>query len=69
MASGVNDAEQAFVDEVQSEQIITVVEELPPQAEPLDDEADLDDRTLRERMDDVIPTEPAPQEAEDGSAE
>ncbi len=67
VASGVNDAEQAFVDEVQSEQIITVVEELPPQAEPLDGEADLDDRTLRERMDDIIPAEPAPQEEGEGA--
>lgn len=67
VASGVNDVEQAFVDEVQSEQIITVVEELPPQAEPLDSEVDLDDRTLRERMDDIIPAEPAPQEEEEGA--
>lgn len=59
VASGVNDAERAFVDEVQSEEIITVVEELPSEPEQKPDLGDMDDRTLRERMDDIIPQDPA----------
>ena len=58
VASGVNDAERAFADEVQSEEIITIVEELPPEAEPLDDLGDMDSRTLQERMEDIIPVDP-----------
>lgn len=55
VASGVNDAERAFKDVVQSEEIITIVEELPPEDEPEEPDVDLDDRTLKERMDDIIP--------------
>lgn len=56
--SGVNDVERAFKDEVQSEEIITIVEELPPDPEAAEPLEDLDDRTLRERMDDIIPEDP-----------
>lgn len=55
VASGVNDVERAFVDEVQSEEIITIVEDLPPEQDENADLGDLDDRTLQERMDDIIP--------------
>ncbi len=55
VASGVNDVERAFTDVVQSEEIITIVEELPLEEEDdgLDD--DMDDRTLQERMEAIIP--------------
>lgn len=58
IASGVNDAEKAFVDEVQSEEIITIVEELPLEAEPEADLGDGDNRSLKERMDAIIPHDP-----------
>lgn len=59
VASGVNDAEAAFKDEVQSEEIITIVEELPEEPEESEPLADLDDRTLQERMEDIIPADAA----------
>lgn len=60
--SGVNDAERAFVDEVQSEEIFTIVEELPPEPpQPEEELDDLDNRTLEERMSDIIPADPLQQ--------
>lgn len=58
VASGVNDVERAFKDEVQSEEIITIVEELPLEEEPAADLGDGDDRSLKERMDAIIPNDP-----------
>lgn len=58
VASGVNDVERAFKDEVQSEEIITIVEELPTEPEPDADLSDGDNRTLKERMDAIIPNDP-----------
>lgn len=58
VASGVNDVERAFKDEVQSEEIITVVEEFPVDNEPEADLSDGDSRTLQERMDAIIPDDP-----------
>lgn len=58
-ASGINDVERAFKDEVQSEEIITIVQELPDEEEPPADLSDGDDRTLEERMDAIIPEEEA----------
>lgn len=58
VASGVNDVERAraaFKDEVQSEEIITIVEEFPTEPEPALDLSDGDSRTLQERMDAIIP--------------
>ncbi len=55
VASGVNDVERAFKDEVQSEEIITIVEEFPTEPEPDLDLSDGDSRTLQERMDAIIP--------------
>lgn len=59
VASGINDTERAFKDEVQSEEIITIVEELPLDAEPEADLSDGDNRSLRERMDAIIPHDSA----------
>ncbi|MCM1546145.1 MAG: leucine-rich repeat domain-containing protein [Clostridiales bacterium] len=58
VASGVNDVERAFKDEVQSEEIITIVEEFPIEPEPEADLGDGDKRTLQERMDAIIPNDP-----------
>ena len=58
ISSGVNDVERAFKDEVQSEEVITIVEEAPVEPEPEVDLSDGDDRTLQERMDDIIPNDP-----------
>ena len=58
VASGVNDVERAFKDEVQSEEIITIVEELPLDSEPDADLDDGDNRSLKERMDAIIPHDP-----------
>ena len=58
VASGVNDAERAFRDEVQSEEVITIVEEFPLEPEPESDLDDGDSRTLQERMDAIIPEDP-----------
>lgn len=55
VASGINDAERAFNSEVQSEEIITIVEEFPTEPEPDLDLSDGDSRTLKERMDAIIP--------------
>lgn len=59
VASGVNDVERAFKDEVQSEEIITIVEELKTEPEPEVDLSDGDNRSLQERMDAIIPNDPA----------
>ncbi len=67
VASGVNDVERSkapFKDEVQSEEIITIVEEFPTEPEPDVDLGDGDDRTLQERMDAIIPNDPAASDAE-----
>lgn len=58
VASGVDDVKMAFKDEVQSEEIITIVEELPTEPEPVEPEPEIDDRTLKERMDAIIPEDP-----------
>lgn len=55
VASGVNDAERAFVKDEVSEEIITIVEEFPTEPEPEVDLSDGDSRSLRERMDAIIP--------------
>ncbi len=54
LASGVNDVERSK-DVVQSEEIITIVEELPLEPEPEADLSDGDSRSLKERMDAIIP--------------
>ncbi|MDE6790817.1 MAG: leucine-rich repeat domain-containing protein, partial [Clostridia bacterium] len=62
VASGVNDVAKVFdvKDEVQSEEIITIVEELPDEPpEPLEPLEDMDDRTLKERMEAIIPQDAA----------
>lgn len=65
LSSGVNDVEKVFdvKDEVQSEEIITIVEEFPDEPEEPAEEGDalgdMDDRTLEERMEAIIPEEPA----------
>ena len=57
LASGVNDVERSK-DVVQSEEIITIVEELPLEPEPDADLSDGDNRSLQERMDAIIPHDP-----------
>ncbi|MDE7087557.1 MAG: leucine-rich repeat domain-containing protein [Clostridia bacterium] len=56
-ASGVDDVKMTTCDEVQSEEIIPIVETLPDEPEPAPVVDDMDDRTLKERMDDIIPDE------------
>lgn len=58
VASGINDAERAANSQIQTEEIITIVEEFPPEPEPEADLSDGDKRTLKERMDAIIPNDP-----------
>lgn len=53
-ASGIDDV-QAFSDEVKSEEIITIVEDLPDGDEEKQSGEDLDPETLQEKMEAIIP--------------